>query len=78
MRRLVWIVILIGLPAAGIWLWRARQVQAKADLPVASARKGEFQVIVRCRGELASTRSRLQPSPDGAKEPAREASIQER
>jgi hypothetical protein len=29
-------------------------------------------------GELASTRSRLQPSADGAKEPAREASIQER
>jgi HlyD family secretion protein len=57
MKRLVWIVLLVGLPAAGVWLWRARQVQAKADLPVASARKGEFQVIVRCRGELVSTRS---------------------
>ncbi len=56
-RRIAWVVILIGLPAAGVWLWRARQVQAKADLPVASARKGEFQVIVRCRGELVSTRS---------------------
>src|SRR5579871_309633 len=56
-RRIAWIVILIGLPAAGVWLWRARQVQAKADLPVASARKGEFQVIVRCRGQLVSTRS---------------------
>lgn len=56
-RRIAWAVVLIGLPAAGVWLWRARQVQAKADLPVASARKGEFQVIVRCRGELVSTRS---------------------
>src|SRR5277367_277825 len=57
MRRIIWILVLIGLPAAGVWLWRARQVQAKADLPVASARRGEFQVIVRCRGELTSTRS---------------------
>src|SRR3984957_15344701 len=56
-RWFTWILILVGLPAAGVWLWRARQVQAKADLPVASARKGEFQVIVRCRGELISSRS---------------------
>lgn len=57
MKWVTWIVILVGLPGAGVWLWRARQVQAKADLPVASARKGEFQVIVRCRGELVSMRS---------------------
>jgi HlyD family secretion protein len=56
-RWITWIFILVGLPGAGVWLWRARQVQAKADLPVAAARKGEFQVIVRCRGELVSTRS---------------------
>ncbi len=57
MKRALWIAVLIGLPAAGVWLWKARQVQAKADLPVASARRGEFQVIVRCRGELVSTHS---------------------
>jgi len=56
-RWITWILILVGLPSAGVWLWRTRQVQAKADLPVASARKGEFQVIVRCRGELVSGRS---------------------
>jgi HlyD family secretion protein len=56
-KSLVWLVILTGLGGAGVWLWKARQVQAKADLPVASARRGEFQVIVRCRGELASTHS---------------------
>ena len=38
-RWITWIVILIGLPAAGMWLWRARQVQAKADLPVAELRQ---------------------------------------
>jgi HlyD family secretion protein len=57
MKWVAWIVILVGLPGAGVWLWRARQVQAKADLPVASARRGEFQVIVRCRGELVSAHS---------------------
>src|SRR5262249_36278270 len=31
--------------------------EAKAELPVAVARRGEFQVIVRCRGELVSTHS---------------------
>jgi multidrug efflux pump subunit AcrA (membrane-fusion protein) len=56
-KWIIWLVILVGLPGLGVWLWRARQVQAKADLPVASARRGEFQVIVRCRGELVSTRS---------------------
>ncbi|HTB10863.1 MAG TPA: efflux RND transporter periplasmic adaptor subunit [Bryobacteraceae bacterium] len=56
-KALVWLVILAGLGGAGVWLWKARQVQAKADLPVASARRGEFQVIVRCRGELVSTHS---------------------
>ncbi len=62
-RWITWIIILIGLPAAGMWLWRARQVQAKADLPVASARKGEFLVIVRCRGELVSTSSKQLVAP---------------
>lgn len=56
-RGLMGIFVFIALPGASVWLYRARQVQAKADLPVASARQGEFQVIVRCRGELVSTHS---------------------
>src|SRR5690348_1402984 len=43
--------------AAGAWMYHAAKVEAKADLPVASARRGEFQVFIRCRGELVSTRS---------------------
>src|SRR5437899_9846431 len=34
-----------------------RRAQAASDLPVAPARKGEFLVIVRCRGELKARRS---------------------
>lgn len=59
-RAIQWVATLIVLGAVaggGIWLYRAAKVEAKADLPVASARRGEFQVIVRCRGELVSTRS---------------------
>src|SRR6266850_792885 len=45
----------VALVAAGAW--RVRRAQAAADLPVAPARKGEFLVIVRCRGELKARRS---------------------
>lgn len=60
MKRLrFWIVILLllGLGAAGVRLLMTRRVQAKADLPSAIARKGEFQVKVRCRGDLIAARS---------------------
>jgi HlyD family secretion protein len=51
------LLILAGLGVAGVWLWRTRQVQAKTDLATAAARRGDFQVIVRARGELVSDRS---------------------
>jgi multidrug efflux pump subunit AcrA (membrane-fusion protein) len=60
MKRLrFWIVILplLGLGALGVRLLMTRRVQAKADLPSAIARKGEFQVKVRCRGDLIAARS---------------------
>ncbi len=62
-RWIVTIVMLGGMTAAGVWMYRAAKVEAKADLPVASARKGEFQVFIRCRGELVSTRSALLVAP---------------
>ena len=54
-----WLVILmvVGL-AAGTGAWfKMRKVQAATNLPTAKARKGEFLVIVRCRGDLAAARS---------------------
>lgn len=60
MKRLrFWIVLVLflGLGGAGIRLLLTRQVLAKADLPSAVARKGEFQVKVRCRGDLIAARS---------------------
>ena len=55
-----WITLLavlavIGAGAAGIY--RLRQVHASVSLPVAPARKGDFQVIIRSRGEIRATRS---------------------
>jgi len=56
-RWLITLLVLGALGGGGFWLFRARRVQAKADLPVATARRGEFQVMIRCRGELISERS---------------------
>src|SRR5262245_12735921 len=62
-RRWIWsslisIVCLFAL-AAAVWagvnrLWK---LQGANDLPVAPARKGEFVVIVRCRGDIKAVRS---------------------
>lgn len=54
-----WIVlILLTAAAAGGFAWfKMRKVQAATDLPSAKVRKGEFLVIVRCRGDLAAARS---------------------
>jgi HlyD family secretion protein len=55
-----WLVILIVLAAVaggGAAWFRMRKVHAATDLPTAKARKGEFLVIVRCRGELAAAQS---------------------
>jgi len=56
-RAVLWIGGLAVVVTAGVAAWRMRLVQAAATLPAAQARKGEFLVIVRCRGELKARRS---------------------
>jgi HlyD family secretion protein len=48
-------VVVAGVVSAGAY--RMRMAQASTKLPTAPARKGDFSVIVRCRGELKATRS---------------------
>jgi hypothetical protein len=58
-RGLGWLsVLLLSILAAGGVAWfKMRKVQAATELPSAKARKGEFLVIVRCRGDLSASRS---------------------
>jgi multidrug efflux pump subunit AcrA (membrane-fusion protein) len=49
--------VLVALGGAAAGVYRLRQVQASVTLPVAPARKGDFLVIIRCRGELKAARS---------------------
>jgi hypothetical protein len=58
-RGLGWAsVLLVSILAAGGVAWfKMRKVQAATELPSAKARKGEFLVIVRCRGDLSAARS---------------------
>src|ERR1700732_3051453 len=45
------------LAAVGAGAWHTHRAQAAGNLAVAPVRKGDFQVIVRCRGELKARRS---------------------
>jgi len=58
-RARYWFAAVLALAvAAGALAWsRMRKVEAAGDLPMAKARRGEFLVLVRCRGELAAERS---------------------
>jgi multidrug efflux pump subunit AcrA (membrane-fusion protein) len=49
--------VLLALGGAAAGVYHLRQVQASVTLPVAPARKGDFLVIIRCRGELKAARS---------------------
>jgi len=52
----VWLLVLSALAASAAAVYRLRQSQSAA-IPVAPARKGEFLVLIRARGELKSSRS---------------------
>ncbi len=60
-RKLRWasvvLVVLFALGLASFGAYRMRRVQAAPSLPSAPARKGDFLVIVRSRGELKARRS---------------------
>ncbi len=52
-----WLTSLAVLAAAALGVSRLTRVDASVALPVAAARKGDFLVIIRARGELKSARS---------------------
>src|SRR5258705_5196494 len=55
-----WPILLVLLMAAGgaaASVYRMRKAQESVNLPVAPARKGEFLVIIRCRGDIKAGRS---------------------
>jgi HlyD family secretion protein len=59
-RRILIAVIplIVACVAAAVWSgWRMRGVQAAGALPTVPVRRGEFVVVVRCRGELKARRS---------------------
>ena len=53
--RLAVALLVIAAVVAGVW--RARRAQAATSIAVAPVRRGDFFVIVRCRGELKARRS---------------------
>jgi len=50
-------VVFLVAGVAGVEAYRLRRADASTTLPMAPARKGDFSVIVRCRGELKARRS---------------------
>jgi multidrug efflux pump subunit AcrA (membrane-fusion protein) len=51
------ICVLLLLAGAGFGVYRLRKAQAGASFPNTPVRKGEFLVLIRCRGGLAASRS---------------------
>ena len=60
-----WISLVVFLVAglASVETYRLKKVDAATTLPTAPARKGDFSVIVRCRGELKARRSKQLTAP---------------
>jgi HlyD family secretion protein len=51
------LAVLALLAGAGLGVYRIRHAQARTSYPNVPARKGEFQVLVRCRGSIKARRS---------------------
>lgn len=56
-RRIAILCVLTAAIAGGYAFFRMRRVQAATELPSATARRGEFLVLVRSRGELTARKS---------------------
>jgi len=59
-RTVVFLLILTG---SGFAVRQFRHTRETADLPLATAHKGDFLVLVRCRGELTARRSEQLTAP---------------
>ncbi len=53
----IFFAVLLAIGGASAGVYRMRQANAVVTFPVAPARKGDFKVIIRCRGELKAARS---------------------
>jgi HlyD family secretion protein len=52
-RRIIRLLVFLAVVAGAVYgVHQLRQTRAEAALPVATAKKGDFLVLVRCRGEL--------------------------
>ncbi|MDX2150781.1 MAG: efflux RND transporter periplasmic adaptor subunit [Bryobacteraceae bacterium] len=60
----VFFLVCATIVGAGFGVRHARAVQNAVDLPTAPARKGEFRVIVPCRGEIVARRSVILTAPN--------------
>ena len=56
-RGVVFVALIAAAAAAGFGLWRVSSARAARALATAPVRKGEFLVIVRCRGELKARKT---------------------
>jgi len=56
-RAVQGVVTVVVLAGVGFGVMRLREAEAATSLPTAPAKKGEFLVITRCRGELHARRS---------------------
>lgn len=64
LRRVIRVAVALAILAgAGYGLRQFRQTRAEAALPLATAKKGDFLVLVRCRGELIARRSEQLAAP---------------
>jgi HlyD family secretion protein len=61
-RIILWVVLLLGLSGGGYAAYRY-STEKPVEVPVAAARRGDFTITVKTRGEIKSTRSTILTAP---------------